>query len=188
MARWQRNPTVAVTIVLSAIVLWQSPDLFARSSRIESNFQQQREPDFAAIDEQMLREELALPASASLISYEANPSGQGGWFGREGLRIFAVFQFDRPTLESYLRRFRPEEWQSTPIPSDLIALRDGLDELQYLEGNNYFLADVAPMQSVATPPWQSYYFEGIPERIGRHRVVVAVPDSSQLSIVYKNHY
>ena len=145
-------------------------------------------PDYKALDEETLRSELSIPKSAALLTYQCDPSITPGFYGREGLRIFAVFQLDKASLQAYRANVRPDEWKETPVPDELLDLKYGPEELAAVDVKGYFLADIAAWVNKSTPPWQAYHALGIPKHIARYRVVVTDTNSSKLFIVSKNYY
>jgi len=71
-------------------------------------------------DESILRREFEVPATATLIQLEAFPK-ESGWFGREGLKIDAVFQLSDRDFDDYLGTARAsEQWRELPIPKDFL--------------------------------------------------------------------
>lgn len=55
---------------------------------------------FKPQDEKNLRRQLHIPDNIELISFDSNPK-EAGFFGREGLRIQAIFQFTENQLKDY---------------------------------------------------------------------------------------
>jgi len=69
---------------------------------------------FRPIDEKDLRNQFRIPSEVVLLFLESDPK-LPGWFGREGLTISAVFQFDNRQFKDYLVKIENEEvWR--PIP------------------------------------------------------------------------
>ena len=58
------------------------------------------ELNFRQLDEKNVRAQFHVPGKVRLISLESHPK-QAGFFGREGLRISAVFQFDDEPFKHY---------------------------------------------------------------------------------------
>jgi len=59
-------------------------------------------------DEKNIRRQLHIPASVTIVSLDSNPKTPG-FFGREGLRISAVFQFNRRQFDRYVRTLDDEK-------------------------------------------------------------------------------
>lgn len=71
-------------------------------------------------DESILREEFDVPDSAELTYFKASPE-EAGWFGREGLKIDAYFQFNDEDFERYLSTAnKSKEWLPLPIPKKFL--------------------------------------------------------------------
>jgi hypothetical protein len=92
------------------------------------------------LDEKNVKRQLHIPAAVRMLSLVSNPKTPG-FFGREGLRISAVFQFDSRQFEDYIGRLKDKktwkpvrflnyspsiadkysesslEWKEIPIPS-----------------------------------------------------------------------
>lgn len=56
-------------------------------------------------DELALREEFKVPNSVDMVYFEIYPK-ELGWFGREGLKIDAVFQFNAQEFNQFVRDAR----------------------------------------------------------------------------------
>ena len=65
----------------------------------------QREPDCdqRCQDETTLRRQFAVPQAAQMIGYASDPA-QGGWFGREGLKLRVVFQLNQAIINAMRSR------------------------------------------------------------------------------------
>lgn len=71
-------------------------------------------------DETVIRKEFKIPFSAQLTFFKAKPE-QSGWFGREGLKIDAHFQFNQEDFEEYLADAnQSNQWLPLPIPNDFL--------------------------------------------------------------------
>lgn len=71
-------------------------------------------------DEIVIRKEFNIPESAELISFKATPE-ESGWFGREGLKIDAMFQLSNKDFDEYLSKAKSSgEWLNLPIPKDFL--------------------------------------------------------------------
>ncbi|MFC1760579.1 hypothetical protein ACFL6U_00685 [Planctomycetota bacterium] len=73
-------------------------------------------------DEEVLRKEFSIPESAELLMLKAFPElEQSDHFGREGLKIDAVFKFTSEGFQTY--RSQAEKggtWQQLPVPKDFL--------------------------------------------------------------------
>jgi hypothetical protein len=77
-------------------------------------------------DEQILRKEFNIPASAKTILFTSSPE-KGGWFGREGLRIDATFQFNDTDFQGYKGEAEKSgAWQPLPIPKYFLMKMGGI--------------------------------------------------------------
>lgn len=66
-------------------------------------------------DETVIRKEFKIPDSAQLTFFKAAPE-ESGWFGREGLKIDAYFQFNQEDFEEYLADAnQSNQWLPLPI-------------------------------------------------------------------------
>jgi hypothetical protein len=71
--------------------------------------------DYRLQDEKTVRKQLHIPSEIQLISLDSNPK-TAGFFGREGLRIAAVLQFDNDQFDRYLRSIEDSAvWQPVPF-------------------------------------------------------------------------
>ena len=92
-------------------------------------------------DESILREEFGVPDSAKLTYFKVSPE-EAGWFGREGLKIDAYFQFDDKDFERYLSTAkRSNEWLPLPIPKNFLMHMFGVksskaNRIKYYKENN----------------------------------------------------
>ncbi|MCZ7555984.1 MAG: hypothetical protein M5R41_06230 [Bacteroidia bacterium] len=77
-------------------------------------------------DERQVRRQFHVPDEVRLDTLRGSPE-TGGWFGREGLRIRAVFQFSEAQFAAYLRSLHdPKVWE--PV-SFLHYSPDGAEEV-----------------------------------------------------------
>lgn len=71
-------------------------------------------------DEAVLRKEFNIPDSAELTYFKVYPE-ETGWFGREGLKIDAVFQMNDKDFNQYLGNAeKSNEWLPLPIPTNFL--------------------------------------------------------------------
>jgi hypothetical protein len=71
--------------------------------------------DYRLQDEKTVRKQLHIPSEIQLISLDSNPK-TAGFFGREGLRISAVLQFDKDQFDRYLSTIEDSAiWQPVPF-------------------------------------------------------------------------
>jgi hypothetical protein len=144
-----------------------------------------------AQDERQVRRQFHVPEEVLLDTLKGIPE-TGGWFGREGLRIRAVFQFSEAQFAEYLRRLhdaerwepvsflhyspdRAEEvsanalrWRQLPLPDfprQLAHLR-GLFDSSITEGWYYCSLVLYLRGDSVTHPGGGYHFEW--STIGRH--------------------
>jgi hypothetical protein len=81
---------------------------------------------FNQSDEQVLREEFDIPGSAITILIESFPE-EGGWFGREGLKINAVFKFSDADFKDYKDKAESETgWRALPPPKEFLMKMGGI--------------------------------------------------------------
>ena len=59
--------------------------------------------NYRELDETEARRQFHVPAEVPLDTLVSHPETGGGWFGREGLRIRAVFRFTERQYQEYLR-------------------------------------------------------------------------------------
>jgi hypothetical protein len=77
-------------------------------------------------DESILRREFAIPRSVRLVEIESSPESPG-WFGREGLDIWAVFAFTGDQFETFLSGIEGDPgWQPLPLPDGYLEKLFGL--------------------------------------------------------------
>ena len=68
--------------------------------------------DLRELDERQVRRQFRLPPNVRMDTLVSSPEGPGGWFGREGLRIRAVFRFDDAQFRDYVGALHDRErWQ-----------------------------------------------------------------------------
>ena len=127
----------------------------------------------------------SIPASARLVSISANPA-IGGMFGREGLRIHAVFDLGEGAA-AYRAAHRSADWSPLPLPAEVLGLDSGPKEVQAIP-NSVFLLDVAPWAIVSEPPFGAYTPGSLPARIARYRIAVLDAQSGRLQTLYKAYY
>ena len=71
-------------------------------------------------DESLLRKEFNIPETAVLLSYKASPE-TSGWFGREGLKIDIVFQFNETDFANYITEAEKSgSWRALPISQSFL--------------------------------------------------------------------
>jgi hypothetical protein len=77
-------------------------------------------------DEQVLREEFRIPESAELLRLKAFPE-KADHFGREGLKIDAVFKFNSDDFQTYRSQAEKSgNWKQLPVPKDFLIKMGGL--------------------------------------------------------------
>ncbi len=83
---------------------------------------------FKAQDEKNVRRQFHIPAQVKDIFLEGHPK-KAGFFGREGLKIRAIFAFNDVQLEAYLRELNnPAIWKPVPFISYSPARADDYSE------------------------------------------------------------
>lgn len=71
-------------------------------------------------DEDSIRNEFKIPDSTEMVYFEVYPK-ESGWFGREGLKINAYFQFNEEDFNQYVSNVKKSnEWLPLPIPKDFL--------------------------------------------------------------------
>jgi len=71
-------------------------------------------------DEDSIRTEFKIPDSAEMVYFEVYPK-ESGWFGREGLKIDAYFQFNEEDFNQFVSNAKKSnEWLPLPIPKDFL--------------------------------------------------------------------
>jgi hypothetical protein len=71
-------------------------------------------------DESAIRKEFKIPDSAEMVYLEVYPK-ESGWFGREGLKIDAYFQFNDDDFNQFVSNAKKSnEWLPLPIPKDFL--------------------------------------------------------------------
>ncbi len=67
--------------------------------------------NFKQVDQKNIRDQFHLPRDVPFIAFDSNPK-EAGWFGREGLRIEGVLQFDEGQFQKYLAKLDdPDIWR-----------------------------------------------------------------------------
>ncbi len=111
-------------------------------------------------DEQILRGEFGIPASAKTILLEASPE-KGEWFGREGLRISAAFQFDDADFQRY--RIEAEKcgnWKPLPVPRDFLMRMGGIKTTKERSLRTYReVAKTVPEEGSVYNPTENQLYE-----------------------------
>lgn len=71
-------------------------------------------------DVDSIRKEFKIPDSAEMVYFEVYPK-ESGWFGREGLKIDAYFQFNEEDFNQFVSNAKKSnEWLPLPIPKDFL--------------------------------------------------------------------
>ncbi|MFC2135901.1 hypothetical protein ACFLTH_14900 [Bacteroidota bacterium] len=77
-------------------------------------------------DEEVIRDEFGIPASAETVLIKASPE-EAGWFGREGLKINALFKFSDDDFKIYKEKIETEPgWQTLPPSKDFLMKMGGI--------------------------------------------------------------
>jgi hypothetical protein len=135
-------------------------------------------------DEAFVRSEFDLPASARLVSLSAKPL-RAGFFGREGLRTTAVFQFSPEDAKRFRDAVAAQPgWSSLPIPIAVRQLRDPPTELPNAShGLAYCRLGVWKTGTEFTP-----HPCAVGERADHYRTAVLDLDTLEMTVVLKNYY
>ena len=134
-------------------------------------------------DERDVRNELGIPDAAGLISLHADPQ-QAGFFGREGLRIVAVFDLGAAADAAAREISARPGWGRLPISRAARRLDDSPKELpRPRRGAAYCRVGVwrEGMEFDSRPC-------GTPGKVDRYRAAVIDLATSRLTAVFKNYY
>jgi hypothetical protein len=150
-------------------------------------------------DERQVRRQFHVPDEVRLDTLKGNPE-TGGWFGREGLRIRAVFQFNEQQFDDYMHRLHDKDiwkavsflhyspdgaeqvsqsahqWRPLPLPEfprPLAHLR-GLFDASITRGWYYCSLVLYSRGDSIAHPGGGYHFEW--GTIGRHGSEIAADD------------
>lgn len=137
-------------------------------------------------DEETARAALDVPPAATLVSITADPM-TAGTFGREGLRIVAVFELGPGDLASYrASRATMPGWGPLPLPPELADFRMPPTELPTgterglgFCQTGVFVVGTTFTPSPCAPP---------PPRFDQYRAAVLDEDTGRLTVVLKNYY
>jgi hypothetical protein len=146
-----------------------------------------KSPSVAAQDEQRLRKYWQIPDRAALISLTSNPQ-PGGTFGREGLRIYAVFRFSPDKLQEYRKSFREADWLPLPIAANIFSFQGAPVELPRTPANGVYICDIAgkPQGQQTTP--QSDTGKELSGTINKFDIAFLNFDDATLHVIYKVSY
>lgn len=136
----------------------------------------------APTDEARVRAELQIPAGSALVRLDARPL-HGGTFGREGLRILAVFRVPDGAAEPWMQG---RDVRALPLPQNVWAFRDPPEELRPIGGNAKVWCEVISLGG--TTPAGRFWCAEAPARFDRYRVAVYRPETHELWVVLKNYY
>lgn len=136
-------------------------------------------------DQDLIRAELSIPNEAPLISLTTDPADPG-MFGREGLRVVAVFELDQEDFD----RFRTSRaalpyWSSLPISPSIMTFDYPPVELP-AANHGLFFCQVGVWNSGTD--FAPHSCESPPNRFHHYRVAVLDDRSRRLSVVFKNYY
>jgi hypothetical protein len=111
-------------------------------------------------DEQILRGEFEIPVTAKLVEITSSPQTPG-WFGREGLKIVAVFQFAPSDFQDYIEFTEVEgTWFPLPPSREFISKITGVKtSLEALRRSEELLAEEAPGLSARVLPSEEELLE-----------------------------
>jgi len=116
-------------------------------------------------DEQLIRREFAVPARARMTAYSASPE-QGGWFGREGLRIHMEFQFTTSGFNDYLAAARRQGgWRELPIPRRFLLHMGGIESAKQGILRSFALQNKTYPEGSVYNPTQEQLYEQFVKRL-----------------------
>lgn len=137
-------------------------------------------------DEQLVRQVWQVPDHVRCKSLVANPATPG-FYGREGLRIVATFEFLPGGLAAYRDCFRPGDWRPLPLPTRVTSIHRGAAELRDLRAGEY-LCLVRTRTSVGSTTWLSLDDPAAPRSYECHEIAVLDTQRERLVVVHQNHY
>jgi len=144
-------------------------------------------PSLAAQDEQRLRRYWKIPDHVSLISINSKPQ-TGGTYGREGLKIYAVFRFSPEQLQEYRKTFRAADWHLLPIAANIFNFKDAPLELPRTTANGMYICDVLLKQQGQQTAPQVVTGKEAPEDISQFHIIFLNFDDATLHVIYKAYY
>jgi len=117
-------------------------------------------------DEQILRDEFDIPVATELLEITSSPPNPG-WFGREGLRITAVFQFAQAEFQDYVKAAEEEgTWAPLPPSREFITRITGVkSHLEALCRSEEILAEELPGRSARVLPTEEELLENWMEQL-----------------------
>jgi hypothetical protein len=138
----------------------------------------------ALADERDIRGRLQLPVEARLLSLSADPE-TAGTFGREGLRVVAMFEFTSADAESYGRRVAGASgWGELPIPAVVRRLREPPSELPSARRGLVYCRIGVWREGTEF----NEYACGSVARPDHYRTAVLDLEHGKLTAVFKNYY
>jgi acetyl esterase/lipase len=125
-----------------------------------------------------------LPVEARLLSLSADPE-TAGTFGREGLRVVAMFEFTSADAESYGRRVAGASgWGELPIPAVVRRLREPPSELPSARRGLVYCRIGVWREGTEF----NEYACGSVARPDHYRTAVLDLEHGKLTAVFKNYY
>jgi hypothetical protein len=117
-------------------------------------------------DEQILRDEFDIPLKAELVEITSSPQTPG-WFGREGLKITAVFQFAHSDFQNYIQTLKEDgTWAPLPPSREFISRITGVKtHLEALRRSEELLAEESPGWSARVLPSEEELLENWMEQL-----------------------
>ncbi len=117
-------------------------------------------------DERVLRNEFDIPVTAELVEITSSPETPG-WFGREGLKISATFQFSHSDFQDYMKRAEEEEtWVPLPPSREFIYKITGIRSyLEALRRTEEILAEQLPEGGGQTFPAEEELYKNWMEQL-----------------------
>lgn len=136
-------------------------------------------------DQDLIRAELSIPNEARLISLTTDPVDPG-MFGREGLRVVAVFELDPEDFNRYrMSRAALPYWSSLPIPPSVMTFDYPPVELPAADRGLFFCQAGVWNSGTNFAP---HNCESPPDRFHHYRAAVLDDRTRRLSVVFKNYY
>ncbi|MDD5730886.1 MAG: hypothetical protein PHN57_07155 [Candidatus Omnitrophica bacterium] len=135
-----------------------------------------------------MRNLFAIPKTAQLISLKASPA-QSGTFGREGLRVFAVFQLNADQSAKFRESAEKLKWAPLPVSQKIRQFKNPPIELSQFNENGIYLCKVVTGQYIR----HKYSEETIdaanaPGEFTAYYIGILDFNTHRLYTVYKSYY
>jgi hypothetical protein len=121
---------------------------------------------FNKTDEEILREEFDIPESVKTVSIKSSPE-KGGWFGREGLKINAVFKFNDNDFREYINTIEKEPgWQPLPPTKEFLTKMGGIESRKEATIRSYReMGESIPEEGSVYNPTEEQLYENFISRL-----------------------